>query len=244
MKAIILAAGHGTRLYPYTKDTPKPMIQVNNKPLLYYIIKVLKSHNIKDITIKVYHLSNIIKDYFKDGSKFNVNISYFDDLAGTANILKKIENELNETFIVIYGDILTNINLTNLINFHRAKKGVLTIAIFKRNLKKTRKISSFVLINKYNKITTFVEKPTDEEIKLASKNDIWSNSGIYICEPEIIKFIPRDIDYDFGKDLFPTLLKNNKKIYGYKIKEFFREIGTVEKYKALLKEIKNSDKFN
>jgi mannose-1-phosphate guanylyltransferase / phosphomannomutase len=224
MKAIILAAGKGTRLKPLTNNIPKVMLPINGKPLLEYTIKLFKKYGIKEIAINLHHLPEKIKDYFGDGKKFGVKIyySYEPKLLGTAGAIKKIEDFFDDTFIVFYGDNFTNLNILDMVNYHESKKGIATICLHKGKSK-----SSYIEMDSNNKIVKFVEKPKIEKYG-------WVNSGIYVLEKEVIKFIPKNKFFDFGKDLFPLLLKKNKKIFGYPLKDcFWFEVGTLEKYEKI-----------
>lgn len=237
MKAIILAAGLGTRLKPLTDEIPKVMLPLKNKPLLYYQINWFKKYGITDIAINLHHLPKKIRSYLGDGSKFNVKItySYEKELLGTAGAIKKLEKFFgNAPFLIFYGDNITNLDLNQFINFHKEKKGIMTICLHKKQ--EREKDFGIAVLDKNNQISDFIEKPSNLEI--SESNLI--NSGIYIAKSEIFNFIPENKFYDFAHDLFPLLLKSNKKLFGYYANYCWTEIGNLEKYEKVKKGIENS----
>jgi len=232
MKAVLLAAGEGTRLKPLTDDTPKVMLLVGGKPVLEYNINLLAKHNIKDIAINLWYLPQKIKEYFKEGENFGANIIYSEEksILGTAGALQRLSKFLNEPFVVIYGDVINNINLSDMIEFHKKKKGIATIALYEE--KENPRAKGLVKVDKTQKVLEFIEKPKNPKTNLA-------NGGVYIFEPGILKFIPKEKYFDCGHDLFPLLLKKKKKIYGYLLNnEYLIDIGTVEKYNKVNEDIK------
>ncbi len=232
MKAVILAGGKGERLMPLTKDTPKPMLKIADKPILQYQIEWFKKHGIKEIILCTQYLKDKIIDYFGSGEKFGVKISYPEEKKplGTAGAVKNAEKLINDNFVVMYGDNLTNLDLTSLIDYHNKKKGIATIALHKKESK-----SSLVILNKDKQIIMFKERPTEEEIAKHSKQN-FVNSGIYILNKDILDKIPSG-ECDFGKDIFPALLEKNEKIYGYPITDYYREAGRLEKFEKIKEEI-------
>lgn len=230
MKAFILAAGAGTRLRPLTFELPKPMIPLVNKPVLEHTIDNLKRHNISSIMMNLHTLPDLITNYFVDGKKFGVDISYSKEetLLGTAGGLKKCKNFFDSTFVVMSGDGLSDVDLTSAIEFHKKKKSVATMVLKKVE---TQFAYGITLTNRFNKIIDFVEKP--------SWGSVFSdtvNTGIYIFEPEIFRYIP-DGFYDFGKDLWPKLLKLNKPIFAYIMNGHWTDIGNIDEYKQGTKDI-------
>ncbi len=239
MKAIILSAGRGERLRPLTDSLPKPMVQINNKPVLEYLILLCKKYGITEIGINTSYLPQKIREYFGDGKKFGVNITYsFEgELLGTSGALNNFRDFLKgkEPFLVIYGDNLTNINLDKMIKFHKTKKGIATIALRKKSVSK--KPASLVFTNKNGRLIKFIEKPSEETFKELCKEFYLSNSGIYVLQPEIIKYLPPGFS-DFAYDIFPKLLK--KGIFSFMMDEYyFREVGSVEKYRLAKEEIES-----
>ena len=241
MKAIVLCAGKGERLRPLTETTPKPMIPIDNKPVLEYIIHLLKKYGIREIAINTSYLPEKIKEYFGDGEKFGVDIiySFEPEMLGTSGALNNFRDFLNtnEPFLVFYGDNITDIDLNKMLEFHKQKKSVATLALRKKPV--TKKPASLVFMDENLRITKLVEKPSDELFAELCKDYYFSNSGIYILEPEILKFIPKGFS-DFAYDIFPKLLKENLNLYGFMMDEYyFREIGKIEKYELAKNEIES-----
>lgn len=208
MKAIILAAGLGSRLGKYTENIPKPMIKFNNKPILQHNIELCKKYNINDIYINLYYLPEKIIEYFGNGEKFGVNIYYNieEKLLGTSGGVKNIFNKFkfdDEPFYIIYGDNYSNFNLDSL-----KTKSFGKIAFHYRKDVSNSGVAEFEITNK---IIKFIEKP-----KMGETKSHWVNAGIYYFQSDIIKYIPNGYS-DFGKDIFPTLLSKSKiNIYGEK----------------------------
>lgn len=229
MKAFILAAGAGTRLRPLTFECPKPMIPLLNKPVIEHTINNLKKHNVDSIVMNLHTLPKKITDYFGDGKKFGININYSleESLLGTAGGLKKCKKFFDSTFIVMSGDGLSNIDLTSAVEFHKKKKALATMVLKKIGMKFPYGIT---LTDRKNKIINFVEKPT-----WGSVFSDTVNTGIYVFEPEIFKYIP-DGFYDFGHDLWPKLLKLQKPIYAYLMNDYWTDIGNIDEYKQGVKD--------
>ncbi len=218
MKALILAAGKGTRLGELTREMPKVMIDVSGKPCLQYNIELLKKYGITDIAINTHVFPEKIKEYFGDGSKFGVKIKYSYEpiILGTSGALNNFRDFFDDTFVVIYGDVIHQTDISEMINLHKQKNAFATLALDERD--PTGK--GLVLFDENFKILKFVEKP-EEKIP----NSL-INSGIYILEPEILKEIPEGFS-DFGKDIFPKLLENRKEMYGFKTGKVI-DIGTLD----------------
>jgi len=222
MKAIILAAGKGERL-GNTILTPKPMIIVDNKPILQHNIELCKKHGITDIYINLHHLPHVIMKYFGDGKKFGVNIkySYENELLGTSGAVKKISKDIKNfkknPFFVIYGDNYSDCNLTKLITDNMINIGF--------HYRKDVTNSGVADFDNDNFILNFIEKPKSNQI-----HSKWVNAGIYYLHPEILKYIPKGIS-DFSKDIFPKLLKNNIPIFGVKYDNIVKAFDTPEMLK-------------
>ncbi|MBI1858464.1 MAG: nucleotidyltransferase family protein [Candidatus Melainabacteria bacterium] len=221
MKALILAAGLGKRLG--LEDIPKPMYKINGKPVLEYNILLLKKHNITDICITLFYKGDVIKNYFADGSKWGVNItySYEKELLGTSGALLNVTHFLNESpFFVVYGDNYTNTDLSKMFKFHEASKPQATIALFDPEKSLNSGIAGGkIKLDKDNNVISFIE---------GSGPDVkgYVNSGIYILEREILDMIPKDHPSDFGKDVFPKLLKEGCNVKGYLSDSFVLAIDT------------------
>ena len=223
MKAVILAGGSGTRLYPLTRKTAKCMLPVNGKPLLEHMIRYLASYGFKEIIVTVGQKKEQITDYFGDGSDFNVNLSYSIESRplGTAGSIRNAEKYLSGTTLIMQGDNLTNFNPKNVIAFHRKRKAVVTIAL---THVKNPSGYGIAVIDRQGRIVRFQEKPRHVFSKLI-------NSGIYVVEREVLDHIPKDTMFDFSKDLFPKLLRRRFPVYGIKMKGYWFDIGTAASYR-------------
>jgi NDP-sugar pyrophosphorylase family protein len=225
MKAFVLAAGYGKRLEPLTKAVPKPMVPVANKPIMQYNIELLKKYWIKDLCTNIHYFPEQLENYFGDGSAFGVNLkySYEDQLLGTAGGVKRMTEimEIKETFMVISSDVLTDINIGNMLNHHKKTKAMATIALIP-----VEDVTQFgvVVIDDKTRITAFQEKPTKE----AAKSTL-VNTGIYIFEPGILNYIPDGKSFDFGHNVFPKLVEDKAPFYGYKMIEYWNDVGGHEK---------------
>ncbi len=224
MKAVILAGGEATRLRPLTYHTPKAMVPVLNTPFLEYVLRYLSQHQVKDIIITQRHLGQSIEGYFGDGSQFGVRLSYTieDTPLGTAGAVKNAEKYLDKTFLVLNGDIFTDLDITAMIGFHRERKARATIA-----LTPVDDPTSYGLIetNAEGRVIRFLEKPSWREV---TTNMI--NAGTYVLEPEVLAHIPAQANFSFEHDLFPLLLDQGEPIYAYPSSAYWIDIGTLEKY--------------
>lgn len=224
MKAMIMAAGVGSRLMPLTTKIPKPMIPMGNVPLMESIVKLLHVHGFDDLISNLhYHASNI-STHFGDGSRFGVSMQYSleNELMGTAGGVKNCEWFLDDTFIVVSGDALTDIDLGALLQTHRSKGALATIA-----LKDVKEVEHFgvVITDENGKIQKFQEKPRPEEALSHH-----ANTGIYVFEPELFKYIPVRQFYDFGKQVFPHLVKTGAPFYGVPIEDYWCDVGNISTY--------------
>ena len=214
MKAVILAAGKGERLGELTRNIPKPMIRIRGNPILENVILLCKQAGIDEILINLYHLPEVITEYFKDGSEFGVKISYYleKEILGTAGAVVPMMQELGESpFFVLYGDNFLEIDLESVIEFHREKQSDFTIVTHKREDVTN---SGVVVLNNEMAVTDFVEKP-----KAKIPDSKWVNAGIYLINStKIIKPIIKPND-DFGRDVIPILLGKNYSLFGYKMKQ-------------------------
>jgi len=238
MKAMILAAGKGTRVQPLTHYVPKPMLPILDIPVMELIILKLKANGFSDIVINTSHLSEVIEEYFKDGSELGVSISYsfegkiVDDVRhgkaiGSAAGMRKIQNEqyfFDETFLVICGDAIIDADLLKAIEVHKQRGGIASALLKEVPLSCVNKYG-VVELDTSNKIVSFQEKPSINE---ARSNLV--NTGIYIFEPEIFSHIPEEGNYDIGGDLFPRLVQNSIPIYGINFSFQWIDIGTIEDY--------------
>jgi mannose-1-phosphate guanylyltransferase len=224
VKAIILSAGEGTRLSPLTDTCPKSMLEICGKPVLEYIINSLRLSGIQEIAINVHSNYRKIIDYFGDGRDWNVRIQYSieQELSGTAGALNSFLDFFDDTFVVWYGDVLSKVDITKILAFHKEMNGIATIGLYKVN---NPTECGIVGLNDNHKITRFHEKPEPHEVF-----SDWANAGIYVMESSILPYIPEHEIYDFGKDLFPKILREREALYGFQIADYLIDIGTKEKY--------------
>lgn len=222
MKALVLAAGIGSRLN--LQNIPKPMYEIEGKPVLEHNILLLKRYNISDICVTIHHKGEVIKNYFGDGSKWGVNIKYsFEEkLLGTSGALTAVKWFLDKNPIfIIYGDNYTNINLGEMLQFHKLNKPMVTIALFDKNKSLNSGIAGGVIVlDKDNRITSFTEGK-------GSQSSGYVNAGVYIIEPGILDMIP-ETPSDYGKDVFPKLLEKGFLLKGYLTDSFVFAIDTEE----------------
>lgn len=224
MQTLILAAGAGTRLWPLTATRPKCMLPIGDKPLLERCITWLKQEGMKDIVINLHHLPEVVIDYFEDGSRWGVALTYAveNPIMGTAGGAKLLEKRFSAPFVVVYGDLLTNLRLEPLFRFHQQKKAQVTIALYRVE---DPSAAGIVDMDARGRITRFLEKPAPSQV-LGDQ----ANAGVYVVEPTILKYVPPNTFFDFGQDLFPKLLAEGVPIYGYPIAEYLIDIGTLERY--------------
>jgi mannose-1-phosphate guanylyltransferase/phosphomannomutase len=231
MKAVIMAGGFGTRIQPLTSSLPKPMIPLFNRPIMLHIVELLKKHDITNLVMLLYHQPEVIKKFFRDGSDFGVKITYVTPLQdmGTAGAVKAAEKYLDERFLVISGDLLTDFNLKKVLDFHNDKKAMATITL--TSVKDPLQFG-VVITDKEKRITQFLEKPGWGEVISDT-----INTGIYVLEPEIFKYIQPGENVDFSQDLFPTMLANSDPLFGYSAKGYWRDIGNTDSYRDAYNDI-------
>ena len=225
MKAVVMAGGEGTRLRPLTSNQPKPMVPVVGKPCMEPIVELLLTHGMEDVIVTVAFLPQAIRSYFGDGESLGVNIEYSveESPLGTAGSVRLASGKLDDTFVVISGDALTDVNLEKVVDFHRERKAAVTIG-----LKSVENPLEFgiVVTDDEGRIERFLEKP--------SWGQVFSdtiNTGIYVLEPEVLRHIPTDRPYDFSKELFPLLLEMGRPLYGYVFEEYWQDIGNIDQFR-------------
>ena len=231
MKAVIMAGGEGSRLRPLTCDRPKPMVPVMNRPLMEYSVELLQQHGFREIAVTLQYLPDQIKDHFGSGSRFGVNLHYFveGEPLGTAGSVKNAAAMLDQTFVVISGDALTDFNLTEAVEFHRARGAAATLV-----LKSVENPLEYgvVMIEPDGRINRFLEKPGWGEVFSDT-----ANTGIYILEPEVLSLIESGRMFDFSKDLFPRLLEMKEPLFGCVLKGFWCDVGDLGEYLRAHREI-------
>lgn len=252
MKAMILAAGKGTRVRPITYTIPKPLIPILQKPVMEFLLELLRQHGFDQIMVNVSHLAHEIEGYFRDGQRFGVDIGYSFEgsivdgelvgaAVGSAGGLRKIQDFnafFDDTFVVLCGDALIDLDLTAAVKQHRANGAIATV-ITKKVPREDVSSYGVVVTDDDGRIKSFQEKPTVEE---ALSTDI--NTGIYIFEPEIFDYIPPNQEYDIGGELFPKLVEKQAPFYAVSMDFEWVDIGKVPDYwhavrGVLTREIKN-----
>ena len=227
MKGLILAAGEGQRLRPLTLNRPKPMLPVAGRPLLEHIVMLLRRHGVTQLAINLHYKPAAITSHFGNGRRWGVRIlySYEQQLLGSAGAAKKLAWFFDQTFVVFYGDLYTELNLGFLLNFHRSHDALATVALYEVS---NPTACGIVELDGQQRIRQFLEKPAPEEVfsRLA-------NAGVYILEPTVFSYVPSETAFDFGRDLFSALLALDLPIMGFPIQEPLIDIGTPEKYFSL-----------
>jgi len=232
MKVFFLSAGPGTRLKSLTNDKPKVMVKIGDKPVLEHLINLCKHHNFTDIIITLNHFPDIITDYFSNGKKFNVNIQYSHEhkRMGGAGALKYAQDLIkDDDFFVLNADVMTNINLTDIADFHKKKNGIGTFLVHKTDHPYD---SDIVEYNENKLVTKFFRPQPGDKFKKISK------SGTHIFKPEVLDFIPEKIEYSLEKQLIPNLLKKNKKLYAYYSDCYSKDMGTLKRLAQVQKDYK------
>ncbi|HUU08313.1 MAG TPA: NDP-sugar synthase [Dehalococcoidales bacterium] len=226
MKAVILIGGEATRLRPLTQNIPKAVVPVLNTPFLELVFRYLSRHGIRDIVLTQSRLLPIA-GYFGDGSQFGIKIDYTNEDAplGTAGAVKNAEKYLNEAFLVLNGDVLTDLDISAMVGFHRQKRAKVTIA-----LTPVDDPTSYGLVetDDENRVTLFLEKPRPDQI---TTNLI--NAGIYVIEADVLARIPPRTSFSFERELFPQLLEQGEPVYAYPSSGYWIDIGTPQKYLQL-----------
>ena len=224
MKAVVMAGGDGARLRPLTIGRPKPMVPVVNKPVMGHILDLLKSHGITDVVVTLRYLASVIQDFFGDGNNLGMNITYVieDAPLGTAGSVKHAAAYLDETFLVISGDALTDFDLTHIIHMHKARNALATITL--THVPNPLEYG-VVITNAESYVDRFLEKPGWAELISDTVN-----TGIYVLEPAALELIPAGVPYDFSNDLFPAMLENHLPIYGHIADGYWCDVGNIAEY--------------
>src|ERR671931_2772974 len=220
-----MAGGEGPRLRPLTSNQPKPMVPIVGKPCMEHILELVRAHGFEDVIVTVAFLPQAIRSYFGDGESLGLTIEYSveESPLGTAGSVRLASDRLDETFLVISGDALCDIDLGALVAFHREKEAAVTIG-----LKSVDNPLEFgiVVTDEDGRVERFLEKP--------SWGQVFSdtiNTGIYVLEPEVLRHVPTDRPYDFSKELFPLLLEMGRPIYGYVVDGYWQDIGNLDQFR-------------
>jgi NDP-mannose synthase len=218
MKAVVLAGGKGTRLAPYTTILPKPLMPIGDMPILEVLIRQMKRCGVDEVIITVGHLSELLRAFFQDGSQWGLKIrySYEKDPLGTAGPLALIDG-LDDSFLVVNGDVLTTLNFKDFIAYHHRQGGISTIASHQR---KVRIELGVIQWNEDKQVTGYIEKPTYDYVV---------SMGVYIFEPAVLKYIPRGEYLDFP-DLVKRLIAADEKVFGYPYQGYWQDLGRPDDY--------------
>jgi mannose-1-phosphate guanylyltransferase len=249
MKAMILGAGKGTRVQPITHEIPKPMIPLVRKPVMEYLIELLKKHGVDQIMVNTSHLAPIIENYFRDGEQFGVSMAYsyegyvesgvaISSPVGSAGGMKKIQDFsgfFDETFIVLCGDAWIDLDISKALEIHRKKNAIASVIIREVPNEEVFKYG-IVALDEDDRILQFQEKPDPKE---AISN--LANTGIYIFEPEIFNYIPSGVAYDIGGELFPKLAQENLPFIGINLPFQWLDIGNVQDVWTVTSQILNGE---
>jgi mannose-1-phosphate guanylyltransferase/phosphomannomutase len=231
MNAVIMAGGFGTRLRPLTNTIPKPMVPMANKPMMAHIVELLRQHGFTDLVTLLHFQPELIEGHFGDGSAFGVRMTYVTAVEdfGTAGAVKNAEAHLNGPFLVISGDLLTDFDLQAAVAFHQARQADLTILLTRVE----NPLQYGVVITEPDgRISRFLEKPTWSEVFSDT-----INTGIYLLAPEVLQLIPARKEFDFSKDLFPLLMREKKRLFGYVAEGYWRDVGDLLEYRLAHQDI-------
>src|SRR5918998_5713784 len=226
MKAMALAAGKGTRLFPLTGEIPKPMAPIVNTPIIEHIFGLLTRHGVEEVNVNVHYLADALLAAYGETSNadgMTVSLSREDELRGTAGGVKRLEERFEDTFLVISGDALTDVDIGELVAFHKEKGALATIA-----LHRVYDTSEFgvVEVDEEGNILGFQEKPAPEEAI-----STLANTGVYVFEPRALEYIPENAFFDFAEDVFPRFLEADERFVGYQGNFYWSDIGTLEAYR-------------
>jgi NDP-sugar pyrophosphorylase family protein len=233
MKAMVLAAGKGTRLFPLTGVLPKPMAPVADKPIIQHIFELLSRTGVDEAHANVHYLADVVLDHYGEETevgRMDVRFHREQQLMGTAGGVKNVAEAFEETFVVVMGDALTDVDVGEVVDFHKEKKAAATIAL--TPVEDTTEYGVAVL-DREKSIVGFQEKPGPKE---AISN--LANTGIYVLEPEALSYVPEGAFFDFAKDLFPRLLEAGERVAGYNVSgSYWSDIGNLSAYKKAQRDV-------
>jgi NDP-sugar pyrophosphorylase family protein len=224
MKAVVLAGGKGTRLWPYTRVIPKPLMPIGDMPILEVLLHQVKRAGVDEVILTVGHMAELLRAFFQNGERLGtvIRYSYEEVPLGTAGPLKLITG-LDSTFLVLNGDVLTTLDFSDLLHFHRESQAVVTIAMHCRSVK----VDLGVLqLNGDHRVTGYIEKPT---------YDLNVSMGVYVFEPAALDYIPSDQYFDFPS-LILTLIENDQKVVGYSFDGYWQDLGRSDDYEQAVQD--------
>lgn len=225
MKGMILAGGLSTRLYPLTRDLPKPLVPVLDRPVVAHVLDYFKRHGVDDVVINIHYFPEAVRDYIGDGGPWGVRVTYLHEpeLMGSAGAVRAVADRFQETFVVIGCDDVTDVDLPAAIAYHRERAAEATIVLVRVD-----DVSQYgaVVTAADGRITGFQEKPARGSER--SRN---ANTGVYIFEPRVLERIPANTFYDFGKQVFPAMLDAGAAFFGMSQDAYWCDIGTPAEYR-------------
>jgi NDP-sugar pyrophosphorylase family protein len=227
VKGMVLAAGKGTRLLPLTGEIPKPMAPVVGKPMIQHIFELLAQSGVGEVHVNVHHLADAILDRYGEEARVDgtaVHCTRETELMGTAGGVKRIADRFDETFVVVMGDALTDVDVRDVVAFHKERGAIATLALMP--VSDTSRYG-VVRLDAEGNIVAFQEKPDPKEAI-----STLANTGIYVLEPEALRYVPEGTFFDFANDLFPRLLEAGERFVGYEGDFYWSDIGTLEAYRA------------
>ncbi len=226
MQAVILAGGRGIRLHPLMTNVPKPLVPLFDSPVMEHSVRLLARHGIKDIFVTLSHLAKDVIDYFGDGSRWGVRIRYCveDEPMGTAGGVKLLQNMIEDTFVVVSGDVVTDLDLSAALDAHKSNSAMASILL---HAAADPGEFGIVATDSFSKVTRFIEKPRSSEIFGDTVN-----TGIYILEPEALSSIPYHQPFDFSMGLFPLMLNNREPVYGFSLPGYWCDVGNLLQYRG------------
>ena len=225
MKAVVMAGGAGSRLRPLTVGRPKPMLPLVNQVVLGHILELLRNHGITEVVVTLSYMASMIEDYFGDGSSMGVRIRYSieESPLGTAGSVANARQYLDDTFLVISGDAVTNFNLEEIIAFHKEKKAMATIVLYHV----PEPLDYGVIVTDADgRVTRFLEKPSWSEVTSDTVN-----TGVYVLEPEVLDLIPAGQSFDWSSEVFPQMLEKGLPVYGCIAPGYWCDIGNISEYR-------------
>src|SRR5437763_10020601 len=231
MKAVIMAGGEGSRLRPLTSNQQKAMMPLANRPMMEHIIRLLREHGFDDLVVTVAFMANNVRTYFGNGSEFGVRIQYATEETplGTAGSVRNAMDELDERFLVIAGDVITDIDLSALVARHEEKEATASIGL--KSMENPLEFG-IVITREDGSIDRFLEKPTWGQVFSDT-----INTGIFVLEPEIFDYIDADRPVDFSGEVFPKLLEERRPLVGCVTEGYWEDVGTLSAYVGAHKDI-------
>jgi mannose-1-phosphate guanylyltransferase/phosphomannomutase len=225
VKAVVMAGGEGTRLRPMTASMPKPLLPVVNRPIMEHVLRLLRRHQLTEVVVTVQFLASLVRNYFGDGEELDMELQYAteEEPLGTAGSVKNAEAALaDDTFLVISGDALTDIDLSRLVEFHRQRNAMVTVCL-------TRVPDplefGITILDEDARVQRFLEKPTWGQVFSDTVN-----TGIYVMEPEIFDYVKSGESVDWSADVFPRLIEDGHAVYGYVADGYWEDVGTIDSY--------------